>query len=68
MSILFSETLKKNRTERGLSQQELADRVGVHVNTVVNWEEHPENMSIKRAFEVVDALGVTIDDIIFLRQ
>ena len=30
-----------------------------------NWEEHPENMSIKRAFEVIDALGVTIDDVIF---
>ena len=58
-------TFREWRRLREMSQQELADRVGVHVNTIINWEEHPENMSIKRAFEVIDALGVTIDDVIF---
>ena len=38
MSILFSETLKKIRTERGLSQQELAARMYVTKATVSRWE------------------------------
>ena len=38
MSILFAETLKKLRTEVGLSQRELADRVFVTRSTVARWE------------------------------
>lgn len=61
-------TFREWRRLKEMSQQELADRVGVHVNTVVNWEEHPETMTIKRALDVVEALGVTLDEVIFLRQ
>lgn len=61
-------TFREWRRLKEMSQQELADRVGVHVNTICNWEEHPETMTIGRALDVVKALGVTIDDVIFLHQ
>ena len=38
MSILFAETLKKIRTEKGLSQLELAKRMYVARATVTRWE------------------------------
>ena len=38
MSLSFSDTLRKLRVEKGLSQQELADRMFVARSTVVRWE------------------------------
>lgn len=38
MSLLFAETLKKLRTEKGLSQRELAEQVFVTRSTVNRWE------------------------------
>lgn len=38
MSMLFAEILKKLRTEKGLSQKDLAERVYVARSTVAKWE------------------------------
>ncbi len=38
MSMLFAETLKKLRTEKGISQRELADQVYVTRSTIARWE------------------------------
>lgn len=38
MSHYFSDALKKLRTERGLSQQALADKVYVTRSTIARWE------------------------------
>lgn len=38
MSMLFAETLKKLRTEKGLSQREMAEQVYVTRPTVARWE------------------------------
>ena len=38
MSVLFAETLKKLRTEKGLSQRELAGRIHVTRSAVARWE------------------------------
>lgn len=38
MSTVFAETLKKLRTERGLSQREMAEQVFVSRSTVARWE------------------------------
>ncbi|MBQ9324792.1 MAG: helix-turn-helix domain-containing protein [Clostridia bacterium] len=38
MSILFAETLRKLRTEHGLSQRELSDLVYVTRSTITRWE------------------------------
>lgn len=35
---MFSERLRQLRHKQNLSQEELADRVGVHANTVSSWE------------------------------
>ncbi|MBR5162889.1 MAG: helix-turn-helix domain-containing protein, partial [Schwartzia sp.] len=38
MNIVFAETLKKLRTDKGLSQRELAERMYVTRSTVARWE------------------------------
>ena len=38
MRILFAETLRKLRTDKGLSQRELAERIYVTRSTVARWE------------------------------
>jgi len=51
MSMYFAETLRKLRTEKGLSQQELSDRVYVTRSTVARWENGsrlPDAMMISR--------------------
>ena len=56
MSLLFSETLRKLRIEKGLSQQGLADRVYVNRSTVVRWESGsrlPDASMISRISEVI---------------
>ena len=58
MSQIFSETLKKLRTKKGLSQQALADKLFVTRSTVARWETGsrlPNDVMIARLSEVLDA-------------
>lgn len=60
MSRFFSDTLRKLRTEKGLSQQALADRIYVTRPTVARWENGsrlPDAVMISRIAEV---LGVDV--------
>ena len=64
MSYSFSETLKKLRTEKGLSQQSLADKMYVTRPTVNRWESGirlPDAMMLARLAEV---LGVDVNILI----
>lgn len=57
MRILFSETLKKIRTEKGFSQRELAERMYVTRSTVARWENGsrlPDAIMISRLSQCLD--------------
>ena len=57
MNQYFSETLKKLRTEKRLSRQELADKMFVTRSTIARWETGvrlPDAMMITRFSEVLD--------------
>lgn len=58
-------SLKAARMMRGLTQDEMADKLGVHRNTYINWERHPEDISMKKADEICKILNVSMDRIIF---
>lgn len=58
-------SLKSARMMRGITQSEMAEKLGVHRNTYASWEEHPEDISIKNADEICKILKLTADDIIF---
>ena len=58
MVLLFGETLRHLRTEKGLSQQQLADRLHVERASVTNWEAGRRIPSIEMLFQIAEALEV----------
>jgi len=57
MNIFFAETLKKLRTEKGLSQRDLAEQMYVTRSTVARWESGsrlPDTMMIARIANCLD--------------
>ena len=57
MSMLFANTLKKLRTEKGLSQQELADSLYVTRSTIARWENGSRLPDTAMISKIADALG-----------
>lgn len=52
------------RRARGISQQDVADVCGIHINTYRRWEENPGEMRYDKAIKVADFLGISLDDIL----
>ena len=61
MSHLFSETIKKLRTEKGLSQQTLADKMFVTRPTVARWESGVRLPDVVMITRLAEVLGVDIN-------
>ena len=61
MTKVFAERLKKLRTERGLSQQKLADMCGIGVVTVWDYENEKHTPTLYIAFLLADFFGVSLD-------
>jgi transcriptional regulator with XRE-family HTH domain len=57
----FGARLKAMRTDRGLSQQEVADRVECHVMQISRLENGRQDPSWKLAIRLANALGVSLD-------
>ena len=60
----FAERLKVLRKKAGLNQDELAEQVGVHINTVSRWEngiDTPKTLKLKR---LASALHVSEDELL----
>ena len=61
MKQYFSETLRKLRTEKGLSRQELADKMFVTRSTVARWETGSRLPDAAMIYRLSVALGTDID-------
>ncbi|MCM1235825.1 MAG: helix-turn-helix transcriptional regulator [Ruminococcus flavefaciens] len=55
-------TLKEFREQRGLSQTELAERVGLKQTTISQYESGSRRPNLSMAKKIADALGMTLDD------
>lgn len=53
------------RKEKGLTQQEMADRIGLHVNQVRRYEADSAQPSLEALKKIAVALSVTIDSLAF---
>ena len=56
------------RRAKGISQKDMAEKLGVHVNTYQNWEKSPQNISIENAQKIADIFGVSFEDISFREE
>ena len=57
--------LKELRAERGYSQQQLADVLGVSRQTVISIEKGRFDPSLPLAFQLAEVFGCRIEDIFF---
>lgn len=58
--------IKKLRTKLGITQEELAEKVGVRRETIVFLEQGKYNPSLKLALSVAKELKTPIDDLFSL--
>lgn len=60
----FATLLKKHRRQRGLSQEQLAERVGCSAVAVSRWEKNAACPTIPNLAKLADALGLVLADLI----
>ena len=60
---LFGWRLFFARSHKGMSQQELADRLGVHRVTVNRWEQSRQYPPLDVALRLAALLGMRLDDL-----
>lgn len=58
-------TLKQARLLKGLTQKEVAKKLGVHVQTYSNMEKNPDDVTIGEAKLISEILGFSYDFIFF---
>jgi len=58
----FGIILKEKRKERGLTQEELADRAGIHRTYVAGIEGGHRNPSLKNIYRLAKALKIEIKE------
>ena len=64
MKINFNENLRKIRKERGLSQKELAERIGVPYQTITKYENTNVSPNITNIISIAKILKVSIDELV----
>lgn len=62
-SEIFGNRLKFLRSEKQLSQKQVADRLGVAVSTYANWEQGRREPSIIDIYKIISALEVQPNDL-----
>ena len=55
--------LRRIRLDRGLTQAQLADRVGVRQSTVAAWETGTKKPSMDHAMETARVLACTVEEL-----
>lgn len=60
----LAERVKRYRLERGLSQEELADRAGLHRTFISQIERATKKTTIQSTGQVAKALGVTFGQLL----
>lgn len=61
-------TMKQARVGAEMTQQNVADAMGVHVQTYMRMEAHPEDVTIKQGLLFAKIVGVDFEDIFFAER
>lgn len=68
MSRKFHEILKEARQNAGLTQAQLAERIGVAKSTYCNWEQGAREPNVLKLKAIAKALGVTTDYLVGMEE
>ena len=64
MTIRLSENIRRYRKQLGLTQEQLAEAVGVSRQTVAKWESGETSPDLEHAAALAEALGTTLDALV----
>lgn len=53
--------VREIRKARGLTQQDVADKMGLKKNTISQWESGARSMSLEQTIQFAKVVGVTLD-------
>lgn len=68
MQQTIQRTLKEWRAHKDISQETMANMLGISPSTYNIWENNPEEIRLKIAIQIAAALEVSIDEIIFFNK
>lgn len=61
-------TLEMARAKIGLTQEELAKKLGINRNTYAKYEKYKSSMRIDMAQKFSSIVGISIDNLIFFKN
>lgn len=61
---MVSENIKKAREQKGITQQQLAEKIGTNQSVIAGFESGIKIPSLRVAKELSEALGVSIDELV----
>lgn len=62
--IAFGKRVREVRKSKGISQEKLAEMAGIDRSYMGNIERGEKNVTLKKAYEICDALEVEIKDLV----
>ena len=62
--IAFGKRVREVRRNKGISQEKLAELAGIDRSYMGNIERGEKNITLKKAYEICDALDLDIKDIV----
>lgn len=68
MTTMLETKIREYRAKFGMSQEELAERVGVRRETIVHLENGRYNPSLRLAMNIAKIFGATVEEIFQFRD
>ena len=62
MARFFNKNLKYIRQQRGISQQELADKLNLDRSTISRWENDEMDITVGNAIQLADYFNIPLED------
>lgn len=58
-------TVKQARVLRGFTQSKIAEKMGINIDTYRRIERNPEKITIEKAKQFCEIVGMSVDNIFF---
>ena len=67
MSILYGDNIRAERARKNMSQLQLAEKSGLHYNTITRYEKNRVDIPIGNLMKIARALEVELDDLLKIK-